>query len=168
MGDHWYTLWTKPHKERTVFDLLCTQGVDAFLPLLRVQPKNPRAAKLRPYFPNYLFVHVNIDEVGMNHFSWLPGAHGLVAFGDRPAIVPDALIQRIEKELAQIERAGGMVFVDLKQGDRVRISHGPFAGYEAMFDRHLTERDRVQVLLAFLSRYPQRLQLDASAVQRVR
>lgn len=168
MGQHWYALWTKSHKERAVYDILGTHGIDAYLPLLRVQPKNPRAAKLRPYLPNYLFVNADLGATGVNYFNWLPGAHGLVSFGDRPTVVPDTLIRQIDRELSAIEKAGGLVFVDLKHGDRVRINHGPFAGYEALFDCHLKGPDRVQVLLAFLSKHGQRVQLDANAIERIR
>jgi len=38
-------------------------------------------------------------------------------------------------------------------------------GHEAIFDTHMADKDRVQVLLSFLSSYPQPLQLDAEDIE---
>lgn len=182
MTAHWYALHVKPHKERFVHErLLSPQGIplidsiddelrriEIFFPAVRVKPKNPRAAKTRPYFPGYLFVHADLEILGDNAFSWVPGAHGLVSFGDTPAVVPEALIRELRQRVDQIEMAGGLVAEALKPGDPVRITEGPFAGYEAIFDAQLPGRERVQVLLTFLSRHPQRVQLDISDVEKVK
>lgn len=167
MTAKWYTLWAKPHKERAVAHALSLQGIEYFLPMVKVNPKNPRAAKMRPYFPGYLFIHTNMAKLGVNHFNWFPGTRGLVSFADDPAVVPDNLIDQIQRQLATIDKAGGLVFDNLNQGDKVRIKSGPFEGYEAMFDMRLAGKDRVQVLLAFLSNYPQKLVLDSADIEKV-
>jgi transcription antitermination factor NusG len=56
----------------------------------------------------------------------------------------------------------------LKKGDNVRIVSGALSGYEAIFDTALPGKDRVQVLLAYLSDQPKRLQLDASQIKKTR
>ncbi len=164
MANHWYALRVKPHKERAVYQLLQAQAETIFFPTVRVQPVNPRAAKIRPYFPGYLFVQVDLDVAGQHAFSWLPGTRGLVAFGDLPAVVPDNLIAELRQRLNQIEADGGLVNGRYQPGDRVRIIGGPFAGYEAIFDAHLPGADRVQVLLAFLSRHPQPVKLQTGHI----
>lgn len=178
----WYAIHVKPHKERYVYERLATpEGLppflkvdpadlrlEAFFPSVRVKPKNPRAAKIRPYFPGYLFVHADLEVLGDSAFNWIPGAHGLVRFGDTPAVVPDLLIRELKQRVAEINAAGGIVIEGLKQGDRVRITGGPFVGYEAIFDAQLPGKERVQVLLSFLSRHPQRLQLEAHDLEKVK
>lgn len=181
MAAHWYTLHVKPHKERFVHErLLAPEGMphlgesaagqsfEVFFPSVRVKPKNPRAAKIRPYFPGYLFVYADLETLGENAFSWIPGAHGLVSFGDEPAVVPETLIRQLKERMIQIEEAGGLVIASLKPGDRVRVVSGPFAGYEAIFDAQLPGRERVQVLLAFLSKHPQRVEMDLEDVEKVK
>ncbi len=167
MSEKWYTLWAKPHKERAVAHALSLQEIEHFLPMVKVNPKNPRAAKYRPYFPGYLFIHINLEETGMNHFNWFPGTHGLVRFADEPAVVPTNLIDQIQHQLVEIDKVGGLVFDNLEQGDKIRIKSGPFAGYEAMFDMRVSGKDRVQVLLAFLSRYPQKVVLDSADIEKI-
>ena len=168
MSIYWYALRVKPHKEGFVEEILHTQKVTFFCPRVRVQPKNPRAAKERPYFPGYGFIRANLADLGENFFQWIPGTVGLVTFGGEPAIVPDHLIHELRDRVNQIEASGGLIFADLHKGDRVRITGGPFAGYEAIFDMSLPDQERVQVFLAFLSRYPQPVQLRASDVTKVK
>ena len=163
----WYALRVKPHKERTVFNRLQSERIDAYFPQVKVKPKNPRAAKKKPYFPGYLFVHVDLDKVGSNTFNWMPGTLGLVSFDGIPASVPANLIIELQQRLAQIEAAGGLELAGLEHGDRVRIIEGPFAGYEAIFDTHISGSDRVQVLLAFLSRHPQPLKIDVTEIKKI-
>ncbi len=180
MSNIWYALHVKPHKERAVYDLLLAQdGVRdiheegngdstvVFFPSVRVKPVNPRSAKVRPYFPGYMFIHANLELLGVNAFSWIPGTRGLVSFGDEPAAVPEHLINELKSRMVRIEEAGGMVFDSLQKGDRVRLISGPLAGYEAIFDMRLPGQQRVQVLLSFLSNHPQRLKLDAQSIEKV-
>lgn len=181
MSAHWYTLHVKPHRERTVHDLLQSpesvsslaalqepeQPYEVFFPALRVKPVNPRSAKIRPYFPGYLFVYLDLDTVGPNALNWIPGAHGLVTFGDEPAVVPPHLIDLLKKRVADLAATGGVVVEEFAEGDPVRIVSGPFAGYEAIFDASLSGNERVQVLLSFLSNHPQKLKLDRDAIEKV-
>ena len=167
MSLHWYVLRVKPHKEWMVFRQLQTREVDVYFPFLKVAPKNPRAARERPYFPGYMFVQVDLEKLGANALSWLPGGYGLVMFGDVPAVVPPHLIHEIKRRLTQIEANGGLVLDGLKRGDRVRIVDGPFAGYEALFDARLPGDQRARVLLSFLSSSPQPIKLNISAIEKL-
>jgi len=146
----WYALRSKPRKEDVVWRQVQQKGADVFFPRLRVNPVNPRAKKIRPYFPGYIFVKVDLDESGRSLFRWMPHALGLVAFGGEPAEVPDHLIYAIRKKLEQIAADGGVVFDGLQKGDKVRIHEGPFAGYEAIFDSRIPGKERVRVLLKLL------------------
>ena len=168
MAQQWYALRVKAHKERSVAEYLRTRDVELFAPTIRVKPKNPRAAKKRPYFPGYLFVYANLQEEGQQAFSWIPGTRGLVTFGDDPAIVPSHFIQELQNRIAQINAQGGLETVDFRKGQRVRIISGPFEGYDAIFDMRLSGKERVQVLLRFLSNHPQPVQLNVTEIEKSR
>jgi len=167
MDMNWYALRVKTHKERAVSQRLHSEQVEVYSPMVRVKPKNPRAAKQKPYFPGYIFVHVDLAHIGANTFNWMPGTIGLVSFDGIPASVPGNLILELQQRLAQIEAAGGLELAALEAGDRVRIVEGPFAGYEAIFDMRIPGSDRVQVLLAFLSQHPHPLKLDADEIRKI-
>jgi transcriptional antiterminator RfaH len=167
MTNLWYALRSKPRKEEVVWRQARDQGFEVFYPRLRVHTVNPRARKIRPYFPGYLFVQVDIAESGISVFQWMPHASGLVTFGGEPAMVPENLIVAIRRRLEEINAAGGEIFDGLKQGDVVTINYGPFEGYEAIFDARLPGSERVRVLLQLLSnqrRVP--VELDVSHIRR--
>jgi transcription antitermination factor NusG len=167
MSYQWYALRSKPRKEDIVWRQVRDQGFEVFYPRLKVQPVNPRSRTVRPYFPGYMFVKVDIEEVGQSIFQWMPHSVGLVSFGGEPAIVPENLIHAIRHRVEEIAAAGGEVFDGLKQGDRVTIDYGPFEGYEAIFDARLPGADRVRILLQLLTN--QRtvpIELDVSHIRK--
>ena len=146
----WYVLQSKPQKESLLYDQLCFREIDAYYPWLRVKPVNPRARKIKPYFPGYLFVHVDLESVGLSRLQWIPGERGLVSYGGEPAFVPDEILYAIRRKVDETNLAGGVTLYNIKPGDPVEIKSGPFAGYRAIFDVRLSGNDRVRVLLQML------------------
>jgi transcriptional antiterminator RfaH len=165
---HWYALRSKPRKEDVVWKQARDQGFEVFYPRLRVQPVNPRARKVKPYFPGYLFVRADLEAVGQSTFQWMPHSTGLVCFGGEPAPVPENLIHAIRRRVEEIAEAGGEVFDGLRQGDAVRISYGPFEGYEAIFDARIPGSVRVRVLLQLLNERRVPVELEAAHIQKKR
>lgn len=151
MPEHWYALRSKPRKEDVVWRQLRSEGIEVFYPRIRVNPVNPRSRKIKPYFPGYMFVYINLEETGVSRFQWMPHTLGLVSFGGEPANVPENLIYELRKRVEEIAQAGGELFDGLESGDAVRISSGPFTGYEAIFDTRLPGSERVRVLLELIS-----------------
>jgi transcription antitermination factor NusG len=168
MAVSWYALRSKPRKEEVLWQQLLARDVEVYFPRIRVHPVNPRSRKLRPYFPGYMFVQVDLEEVGLSYFKWMPHAIGLVSFGGVPADVPDNLIFEVRKRVDEIAAAGGEFYDGLKKGDPVRISSGPFAGYEAIFDMRLPGSERVRVLIQMLSDRSLPVELKSDLVQRKR
>lgn len=167
MSAHWYALRSKPRKEEVLWRQVLARGFQVFFPRLRVFPVNPRAKKVKPYFPGYMFVHVDLEDVGLSTFQWMPYAVGLVSFDGEPAIVPENLIHALRKRLEEIAAAGGELFDGLRPGDPVMIRNGPFAGYEAIFDSRIPGSERVRVLIQMLSdqrRIP--VELRAAQIER--
>ena len=164
----WYALRSKPRKEEVLWQQLLAREYEVFFPRLRVHPVNPRSRKLRPYFPGYMFVQVDLEETGLSTFKWMPHAIGLVSFDNEPATVPDNLIYEVRKRVDEIAAAGGEFYDGLKQGDPVRISSGPFEGYEAIFDTRLPGSERVRVLIQMLSDRNIPVEIKASQVERKR
>jgi transcriptional antiterminator RfaH len=152
MGHFWYVVHTKPRKETVVCTYLESEGFEVFFPTMHVKPVNPRSSTLRPYFPRYLFIYADLEEVGISALQWIPGAIGLVQFGEIPARVPDVVVYHLRKHLPAIQAAGGMMLNGLKPGDPIQITQGPLAGYKAVFDARLSGTQRVRVLLDMLGR----------------
>jgi len=151
MNVNWYVLRSKPLRETALWQQAVSQGFDVFYPRIPVAAVNPRSRKIVPYFPGYMFVRVDLEQVGPSTFQWMPNAHGLICFDDTPADVPDALVDAIRAQVNASMAAGGELICGLKQGDCVTIRSGPFAGYNAIFDAQISGSDRVRVLLALLN-----------------
>ncbi|MBT7075133.1 MAG: hypothetical protein HN922_09530 [Anaerolineae bacterium] len=166
MAANWYVLRSKPRKEDFLYGQLKARKIEAYYPKVRVQPVNPRARKSKPYFPGYLFVHIDLEQVNISTLQWMPGAMGLVSFEKEPTWVPDALINTIRKQVTNTNAAGGENLAELASGDEVIIQDGPFTGYKAIFDTSLPGNERVRVLLKLLEDQNMRLELPASQVKK--
>ena len=165
MATYWYVLHSKPHKEELLAEQLELRRIETFAPHIRVQVVNPRARKVRAYFPGYLFVHVDLEQMGLSALQYVPGSAGLISFGGEPAFVPDGLIHAIWQRVQEIDSAGGELFDVLKPGETVLVHSGPFAGYEAIFDVRLPGTERVRILLKLLRNRTLPVELPAGFVR---
>jgi len=80
MSLQWYVIRSKPRKEDVVWRQLQAHGFENYYPRIKTHPVNPRARKVKPYFPGYLFVHVDMTELGISTFKWMPHTLGFVSF----------------------------------------------------------------------------------------
>lgn len=164
----WYAMRSKPNKEDFLAGQLQAYGVEVYYPVLRVNPVNPRARKFRPYFPNYLFVRVDLEAVNVSDLRWMPGASGLVSFDGKPASVPDLLIAALRKQIDEHNAILREQEKNFRRGDIVLIQDGPFAGYEAVFDTHISGADRVRVLLSLLQSRQVPVEIASRQIRRVK
>ena len=97
----WYALRSKPFKEFQLFDQVLALGLECFFPRVNVIPVNPRSAKVCPFFPNYMFIKVDLSMTGENLFKWTPYSQGLISYGKNPASIPDHLIEALKHGLPE-------------------------------------------------------------------
>ena len=62
MAVSWYVLHSKPRKEEFLAEQLELRKIETFAPCIRVQVVNPRARKVKPYFPGYIFVRTDLEK----------------------------------------------------------------------------------------------------------
>ncbi len=165
---NWYALNTKPRCEQVVYEGLANRKIEAYLPLWQVRARGGRNWVERPFFPGYLFVHADLDEVGRSALQYLSGVRELVMRGEEPATVPAALVESIREHLAErkqsVTDAAGL---ELRPGDTVRIVEGPLAGLEGIFDAHISSHDRVRLLINFI-RKGAPVEVDRESIEKVR
>ncbi len=161
----WYVMHSKPQKEALLRERLRIQRIEVYLPSIRVKPINPRARKEQPFFPGYLFVHVDLENIPISELRRIPGSIGLVCYGGEAAYVGDALIRTIQKQVEEINDSVNNYVDRFRPGDLVVINDGPFATYKAMFDSRLSGSDRVFVLLELLQGRKMRLELSGRQLQ---
>jgi transcriptional antiterminator RfaH len=150
MAVGWYVLRSKPNKEEFLWGQVLAHHVESFYPVIRNRQSVSRGRLHKPYFPGYLFVHVDYATTLRSFWKWLPGSHGLVELGESPAVVPDALIAALRNKVAAANTDISEPLMGLKRGDLVTIQSGPLAEYEAVFDGCISGNDRVRVLLTHM------------------
>ena len=165
MSAAWYVVRSKANKEDFLARQLVSYGIKTFYPCINVKPVNPRARKVRAFFPGYLFVYVDLEKISASTLHWMPGAINLVSFDGKPAYVPDVLISAIEQQVNQINISSKNILLGLTPGDVVSIQDGPFAGYEAIFDGQISGRERVRVLLTYLQNRQLPVELRESQIK---
>ena len=168
MADQWYALRTKANKETIVWQQAVSRGFEVVYPRLRVNPVNPRARKIVPFFPGYLFVEADLQRAGTSTFQYMPYTLGLVCFGGEAARVPESFIYEIRMREENLEHHGGWVSDPFHRGDRVWVRSGPFYGYEGVFDARLSGKERVRILLTMLNDRQLLVEMDADLISKVK
>lgn len=161
----WYVMHSKPRKAAFVRERLRIQRIEVYLRSIRVKPINPRARKEQPFFPGYLFVHVDLEKIPSSEFRWIPGSIGLVCHSGESSYVGNALIREIQKQVEEVTDSANSYDDRFRPGDLVVINDGPFATYQAMFDGRLSSSDRVRVLVELLQGQKMRLELSGRQLQ---
>ncbi len=150
LAAHWYVLQSKVHKEEVLWQRLRARGFEVFYPRLFVHNKKTKSLKIRPYFPGYLFVHLNLDEVCASYFQWMPDAIGLVSFEDQPTWIPDQFIQAVQGHLKKVAAIGERLLAGFDEGELPEAGDGSQNPYQAIFDSRLTGEERVEALYRLL------------------
>ena len=159
----WYAVMAKPRQERSSTTFLVQAGIETYYPEFNeyVTVKGRRCVRRSGLFPGYFFARFDYDNQ-YRTVSYCRGVRRIVRFGQTPAEVEPGLLDDIRRGLS---RQDTIPIPRLTHGEVVRISHGPLAGVEGVFDYKLSGKDRVVVLLRALS-YQSRAVLNFSDIER--
>jgi transcription elongation factor/antiterminator RfaH len=152
--EEWYTLHSKPNAEYQVARALSRRGIETYVPEIEAAKKRQGRARQgrthKPFFPCYLFMRVDLEQVGLSQIEWTPGLRRIVALDERPSPLPERAIELIRAKLEGINAVGGWAAPPFEPGETVRITDGPFKDLLAIFEGPCSPARRVQVLLNFL------------------
>ncbi len=143
---YWYTLHTKPRQERQAATNLEALGVETFCPQLMRRKVIRRRWRntVGPLFPGYLFARFDV-ETSFRMVNYATGVRKIVAFGGEPEPLDEEIIHGIRERLTD-----GCLSVQagsLRPGQSVQIQSGPLQGLEAIFEREMSDHQRVVLLL---------------------
>lgn len=160
--ESWYTLFTKPRREQQVSEILSEKDIETYVPIIRMRRRGRTVE--RPFFPRYMFIRVDFNQVGLSEVQWTPGLTSIVSFGGGPVRVPAEIINHLKQRLHELNSSG--TYSPFKKGDRVRIKSGPLRDLEAVFDTHLSSADRVRILINVLGNLT-RAEINIDDIERV-
>ena len=150
-GASWYVVFTRPNGEEIASRHLQRQGFYTYLPRRLTIRRHARKQErvVRPLFPRYLFVAMDLCSQRWRSVQSTVGVSRLVCRGDAPAPIPDGVV---EKLIEQQDETGCVRLVsNFRSGDRVRILGGAFADLVGLYEE-MTDTQRVTLLLELLGR----------------
>lgn len=164
--DRWFLVQAR--NEKIARDALQSpyRGCTVYLPLqlVRISHAGRRSDVERAFLPRYLFV---LDqEQGTRVINGAPGVSHIVRNGLGVVMVPQFVINAIRAREIEVLGPDGKVgrYVDLDQrvfdqkhetyqlGETVRVSDGPFASFNGIFDRDMRAERRALVLVDIFGR----------------
>jgi transcriptional antiterminator RfaH len=161
---HWYVVRSKYRNEALLWQQLCSQQMEVYYPRIYKQTVKSTPQKVRPCFPGYMFIRVDLDAVGRSRLQWMPGCLGLVCFGGEPAYVADNILYGIRERVDWMNSGRIDVSNELRSGEEVEIYSGPFAGYRGIFSSYLSDQERATVFLRFIHGQQIRVELPVTQI----
>ena len=127
---HWLAAYTKARHENTVARQLECKAVGFLLPTYARSARwSDRVKSVKaPLFPSYVFVHVNDDE--RVRVLQTAGVVNIVSVAGRPALLREEEVAMLRECAARPYAVEPHPF--LRVGQRVRVTRGPFEGWEGV------------------------------------
>jgi transcriptional antiterminator RfaH len=162
---NWYAIYTKPKTEEIVSEKLKRAGIEVYNPKLRLKKylRNQYCEVIEPLFPCYVFGKFDPEK-----YQWMitytRGVKKIVGDKTNPWPVAEDIIDFIRGN----EKDGvvAMRCEELSEGDRVRISEGPFSGLTGMFRKVIKGTERVVLLLNAIE-YQARVIVERASIIKV-
>jgi transcriptional antiterminator RfaH len=141
---HWYVINTKPKKEAQVERLFQEGGFTIYC------PKYLHEGRVSPFFPGYAFLNFEFPEQ-FQMVKYTRGVKRVVGNDAGPVPVPEEVVQGIrsrEREnLIVLEKYGETPDV----GDEIEVAAGPLKGLKGVFKKEVGDKERVMILLNYVS-----------------
>ncbi len=161
----WYVIQTKPKKEEEAGSYLSTKGVEIFNPLMETfLPRNGRTHReLKPLFPGYIFGKFDLDQ-NYPLVRWARGVKKVLGFGEYPTPISEEVVEIIR------EKTDPQGVVKLKHlflgNDLIRVKTGPLKDLLGIFERWISDSDRVRILLNLMG-YQPAIEIHYSMIEKV-
>ena len=162
----WFVIQTKPKKEEEAKSYLTTRGVEIFCPLMEnVLVKNGSLNKeLKPLFPGYMFGKFDLEK-DYALVRWGKGVKKVLGLGGNyPTPVSEEVVEIIRRRLD----SHGIVrkSYHFEANDRVRVKSGPMKDLLGIFERWVSDSERVRVLLNLIG-YQPAVEMHYSMIEKV-
>jgi transcriptional antiterminator RfaH len=123
-------------------------GIETYLPKIREirrkQYDNSHTWSIKLLFPRYFFARFGFKTIG-HKIRYTRGVRDVVGFGETPTSVDDEIIKLIQSRHDEL----GYVTLeeDISPGDEVVVKDGIFKGIHGIFERNISNSNRVMILL---------------------
>lgn len=140
----WFVINTKPKKEAQVERLFQEGGFTIYC------PKYFHEKRVSPFFPGYAFLSFDFPRQYQT-VKYTRGVKRVVGGDEGPTPVPEEVVAGIRAR----ERDGLIVFERYGEepgvGDEIEVVEGPLKGLKGIFKKEIGDRERVMILLNYVS-----------------
>ena len=156
---NWIVLKTKPKKEFQVEKLFRAGGFEIY------NPKYLHENRILPFFNGYEFLYFEYPSQ-YHMVQYTRGVKKVIGSRDGPIPINEEVIQNIKAR-----EVNG--FIELNKygeepeiGDEIQVVEGPLKGLKGIFKSELTHKERVLILLNYVS-YQGQLIIDKKRLKKV-
>jgi len=139
----WYAVYTRPKNEKKVTEQLVKLGIEVYCPLVtQVKQWSDRKKKVEtPLISSYVFV--NLEEKERDKVFEAFGVVRYLFWLGKPAVIRDEEIFLLKDSLKEV--ISTFEISEIKPGDVMNISRGPFQGKEGVVKA--VEKNKIQLIL---------------------
>jgi transcriptional antiterminator RfaH len=165
MTTNWYVIQTKPKKEKEAESYLAPKGVEIFSPLLETFSYAGGAMRetVKPLFPNYIFGRFDMER-NYSLVRWARGVKCVLGYGGYPVPVAEEVIEIIRTRTGP----DGIVrrHHRFEARDAIRVTAGPMKDLLGIFERYVSDGERVRILLNLIG-YQPAVEVHYSMIEKV-
>ncbi|MGQ9647306.1 MAG: transcription termination/antitermination protein NusG [Thermodesulfobacteriota bacterium] len=162
----WYVIQTKPKKEEEARVYLSMKGLEIFCPLMEgFLIRNGKINKeYKPLFPGYMFGKFDLEQ-DYALVRWGRGVKKVLSLGGG---YPTPLSEEVVEVIKRRTDSHGIVrrSYHFEANDRIRIKSGPLKDLLGIFERWVSDGERVRILLNLIGYQPE-VELHCSMIEKV-
>ena len=156
---NWFVLNTKPKKEFQVERLFTEGGIEIY------NPKYMHDKRIKPFFPGYEFIYFDFPSQ-YQLVRYTRGVKRIVGTQEGPIPIPEEIIAGIKSReingLIELLKYGE----EPETGDEIEVVEGPLKGLRGIFEKKLDDKDRVLILLNYVT-YQGKLLIEKKKLKKV-
>ncbi len=155
----WFVINTKPKKEFQVEKLFTEGGIKIY------NPKYMHENKIKVFFPGYAFIYFDFPAQ-YQLVRYTRGVKRVVGNKGSPTPIPEEVIREIKSReidgLIELYKYGE----EPEVGDEIEVMEGPLKGLRGIFKKELTAKERVLILLNYVT-YQGQLIIEKEKLKKV-
>ena len=157
--ENWYVLNTKQKKEFQVERLFTEGGIRVYF------PKYMHEKRIKSFFPGYAFIYFDFPSQ-YQLVRYTRGVKKVVGNREGPIPIPEDIILDIKTRenngLIELYKYGE----EPEVGDEIEVMEGPLKGLKGIFKEELSDKERVLILLNYVT-YQGKLLVEKRKLKRI-
>ena len=156
---NWFVINTKPKKEFQVEKLFTEGGFTVY------NPKYMHRNQKKPFFPGYEFIYFDYPAQ-YQLVKYTRGVKRIVGVKQVPVSIPEEVIDAIRAREVNGFIEIGKYGEEPEVGDEIEVVEGPLRGLKGIFKKTLTAKERVLILLNYVT-YQGQLIIEKEKLKKV-